>query len=123
MQTLDGRYSATLADVGLLMGEESWNHADGVASTLTDATAAEIMAGRGRMMVSAGIQTPASNIQAVLRVRGQRPASIQPVWDNIAIEDIYTSSGNGLVRFTAIVLADFSCQQPAAYSWLKSRHA
>ena len=119
---VDGRYALTPADVGLAMHPDAY--ADGAVLYRTNQSEADVMAiiaRDGRLMVNAAMpDEDANNRVNILRVKGRMQAAIQPMWDGLSIEDVYTDNSRGLIRFSVIGLADFSCQQPAAYDWLKA---
>ena len=117
---IDGRRSGTMAEGALLM------HADGFASADTKfriTAAPESMAERldrvTRLRVSAAMPAAASNVVSILSIRGRTPAAVQAIWPGISIEDIFSSSDNGQVKFSAVMLAAFSVQDTAAYTWQK----
>ena len=114
--SVDGRFASVEAEVGLLVGMETF--VDGAAiyrSGQSDGHLMEDLARRGRLRVSAAIAVAASNRQNVLAVRGTTPAAVQPLWDDLRIEDVYSRSEFGEIGFTIVALADFSVTQPAAY--------
>ena len=118
---VDGRYALTPAQVGLLMHPDAYT--DGAAIYRTANSEADVMAmiaRDGRLMVNAGMPAPAANIVNILRVKGNAQAAVQPMWDGLSIEDVYTDNAKGEIRFSVTGLADFSVQQPAAYDWLKA---
>ena len=53
-------------------------------------------------------------------VRGSSPAAVQPMWDGLTIEDVYTRSAHGEIGFVIVAMADFSVTQPSAYVWQKA---
>ena len=118
---IDGRYASAPAEVGVLVGQATYT--DGAAlyrTTNSEENIMERIARVGRLRVSAAVPAAASNIQSVLVVRGTAPAAVQPIWDGLTIEDIYSRSTHGEIGFTVVTLADFSVTQPSAYVWQKS---
>ena len=118
---LDGRYSSTPGEVGMLIGQTTY--VDGAAlyrTTSSDENVMAMIARVGRLSVSAAIPAAVSNIQNVLIVRGSSQAAVQPIWDGLTIEDIYDRSAHGEIGFTVVGLSDFSVTQPSAYAWQKS---
>ena len=117
--SVDGRYAENEAAVGLLVGMDTF--VDGAAiyrSNNSEGHLMEDLARRGRLRVSAAMAAKdGNNRQNVLAVRGSSPASVQPLWDDLRIEDVYSRSEFGEISFTIVALADFSVTQPAAYGW------
>ena len=117
--SVDGRYAENEAAVGLLVGMDTF--VDGAAiyrSANSEGHLMEDLARRGRLRVSAAMAAKdGNNRQNVLAVRGSSPASVQPLWDDLRIEDVYSRSEFGEISFTIVALADFSVTQPAAYGW------
>ena len=116
--SVDGAYASVEAEVGLLIGMETF--VDGAAiyrSANSEGHLMEDLARRGRLRVSSAVAASANNRQNVLAVRGSSPAAVQPLWDDLRIEDVYSRSEFGEISFTIVALADFSVTQPAAYGW------
>ena len=117
--SVDGRYAENEAAVGLLVGMDTF--VDGAAiyrSNNSEGHLMEDLARRGRLRVSAAMAgKDGNNRQNVLAVRGSSPAAVQPLWDDLRIEDVYSRSEFGEISFTIVALADFSVTQPAAYGW------
>ena len=117
--SVDGRMASVEAEVGLLIGMDTF--VDGAAiyrSANSEGHLMEDLARRGRLRVSAAMAgKDGNNRQNVLAVRGSTPAAVQPLWDDLRIEDIYTRSEYGEIGFTIVALADFSVTQPAGYGW------
>lgn len=119
--SVDGRYAENEAAVGLLIHPDTFT--DGAALYLTTNSERHVMAdlaARGRLRVSAAMPAAASNVQNILAVRGTTPAAVQPIWDDLRIEDVVTRSEYGEIGFTIIGIADFSVTMPDAYRWLKA---
>ena len=119
--SVDGRYSENESSVGLLIHPDTFT--DGAAIYRTTNSERHVMAdlaSRGRVRVSAAMPAKSANIQNILAVRGTAPAAVQPLWDGLTIEDVYSRSGHGEISFVVVGLADFSVTLPDAYRWLKS---
>lgn len=118
---VDGRYAASTAAVKMLIGEETYIDA---AEIYRVAQSPESITDRiarisGGLMVSASVPDAAANIQNALLIRGMGQMAVQPLWDGLTLEDMYTESEKGEIKFTVIGLAGFSIQQPSAYAWQK----
>lgn len=119
--SVDGRYAPSEAQVGLLVGMDTFN--DGALlyrTTNSQGHLMEDLGRRGRLQVSAAIPAKSGNVQSVLVVRGTAPAAVQPLWDGLTIEDLVTRSEYGEITFTIVGLSDFSVTQPSAYAWAKA---
>ena len=120
-ESVDGRFASTPAEIGLLMGQDTY--ADGSVLYRTNQSDENVMAmiaRVGRLRVSAAMPAKSGNIQNILAVRGTVPAAVQPLWDGLTIEDVYSRSGHGEISFAVVGLADFSVTLPDAYRWLRS---
>ena len=118
---IDGKFAMTYADVRLILGQETFSDADIIyRNNNSNESVVERISRLGNITVSARIPDAASNVQDILRVKGTQQGVVQPLWPGITIEDIYSSSKEGQIRFTATALAAFSVQQPSQYSWLKA---
>ena len=118
---VDGRHAVSPADVTLIMNGKTFTDGDALfRGNMTSESAMERIARMGRLVVSAAMPAAVSNIAGVLVVRGRLPAAIQPVWANVRIEDVYTSTKAGLINYTIVALADFSVVHPSAYQWAKA---
>ena len=118
---IDGRHATGTGDVTIIVNADTHTDADALyRNNQTNESAAEVLARRGRLFTSASMPATASNVANILLARGRRPAAVQPVWANISVDDPYTDSKKGLIRFNIIALADFSVVHPDAYQWLKA---
>ena len=120
-ESVDGQYSTTPAEVGLLVAPDTY--ADGAVlyrTSQSDENVMAMIARVGHLRVSSAMPAKSGNHQNILAIRGTAPAAVQPLWDGLTIEDIYQRSGFGEIAFTVVGLADFSVTLPDAYRWLKS---
>ena len=115
---VDGQFAANLAQVGLLIGTDTFTDAMALDGTNNDESVIERIGRVARYRVSPAVPAPASNVQYVLAVKGGNQAAVQPTWPGLRIEDIYSRSAHGEIKFTVSVGAAFSVQQIAAYDWL-----
>ena len=114
--SVDGRYAENEAAVGLLVHPDTF--VDGAALYRTTNSERHVMAdlaSRGRQRVSAAMPAKSGNVQNILAVRGTGAAAVQPLWDGLQIDDIYSRSGHGEIAFTVVGMADFSVTLPDAY--------
>ena len=115
---VDGRFCLAPGTAGMLVGSATYADADAVyRNNNSDESIAERWARANRLRVSAAIPAAAANVQSILGVKGTTPAAVQPLWPGIRIEDVYTRSAHGEVKFTAVARAAFSILQPSAYDW------
>ena len=115
---VDGRFCLAPGTAGMLVGTDTFVDADGLyRNNNSNESVAERWARANRLRVSAEIPDAAANVQYILGVKGQTPNAVQPLWPGIRIEDVYTRSAHGEVKFTAVARAAFSILQPDAYDW------
>ena len=114
-ESVDGRFASTPAEVGLLVGQATYADAAVLyRNTQSDENVMAMIARVGRLRVSAAMPAKSGNIQNILAVRGTSPAAVQPLWDGLTIEDVYTRSSHGEISFAIVGLADFSVTVPDA---------
>ena len=132
---VDGLWSSTIADVGVLVGPATYALAAKTFQTATNykgelsAAAYAAMNTGGfwtskRMPAAATFDSKTNNQQAILYrmgrsmmggSRGIRTA-VCPTWNTISIDDIYTGSSKGERYFTLhVLLGDVIVVQPDAY--------
>ena len=122
--SVDGQFSGAASEIALIIGSATYGHWAGLyRGANSDVNAARHMEAAGTLYVSSGMPAVGSNKQSILAVRGAAQGAVQPLWQGVSLEDPYSGSGNGEVKFTAIMLSDFSVQQQGAYRWLESQHA
>ena len=125
--TVDGRYATSASSVRLLIGAKTYEHASSVyRANQSDAPALEhLMRVSGGVFVSSAVKAPASNIQQAVFARsvGLRH-SVQAVWENVVIVvDQFSQSSEGLIRITAVALANFKVTRPGGYTRVAYRLA
>ena len=124
---VEGRHATSAQGVRLLIGAKTYEHASSVyRANQSDAPALEhLMRVSGGVFVSASVPAPASNIQQAVFARGLGLRhAVQPVWEGVALlSDSYSESRDGLVRLTAIALANFKVTRPGGYTRVAYRLA
>ena len=116
---IDGRVALDFPDVRLLCGMEMYGDADGLTVTNTADTILDVLRRRGRVQVSDALPDVSSNIGLVLRILGNLPGAVQPIWAGLQLDDPYTNAATGMTTLTAGVYADFHVQHPSHYAVLK----
>ncbi len=125
---VDGLWSATCRDVGLLVGVAAYRLAaktfrdssDGT-SDLGDTPFSDFAArSTGGLWTNSRMPAAKSSIEPGIRYALGRPGlrkATMPIWNRIAIDDIYSGSASGTRAFTAhIICGDLILNQPAAFS-------
>ena len=118
---VDGRYAPSTAMVKLLIGEATYTDGAEIyrVAQSTESIMDRIARISGGLMVSDTVPAAAANIQNALLIRGMGQMAVQPLWDGLSLEDMYSESDKGEVKFTMVGLSGFSIQQPSAYAWQK----
>ena len=118
---VDGRHALTDSEITIIVNADIKSD---MAVLFRNAQAQEavdeILNRRGRLVVSAAIPAPVSNVSSILVVKGSQPASVQAIWPGLEIRDIYSSSASGQVKFSSIALAAFTATMPSAYAWAQA---
>ena len=120
---VDGRYATSLAQVRLLVGDETYGHAAAVTNTGSGATAVQYaMGATGGLQASALVPDAASNIQQAILAKtgpGWMDNSVCNTWPGVEmIRDPYSGASKGEVALTAISLVDFALIRKAGFAQL-----
>ena len=107
---IDGRYASDYADLRIVMGAATFEHADSVwrgTNTNNDVSALDVLRARsGGLRVSAHVPAPAANNRQDNIIRlGMNPDMVAPTWENIGIiDDQITKADAGQIVLTAVML-------------------
>ena len=107
MKRVDGQYAASLSDLRIVMGTDSFAHAGSVyRATEADRTALERLNQlTGGVRVSKHVPAVANHRQNVLIRLGNRQDYVAPVWGAVKlIPDEITKASHGQIVLTAILL-------------------
>ena len=127
--TVEGRHATSADGIRLLIGAKTYEHASSVyranPSRTSPLSSICMRVTGGGVFVSASVPAPASNIQQAVFARGLGLRhAVQPVWEGVALlSDSYSESKDGLVRLTAIALANFKVTRPGGYTRVAYRLA
>ena len=128
---VDGRYASTPDQVRLLLGSETYRHAEGKYRSLASAggpneSAYELLIRKsGGVRVSSHVPAAASNIQGAVAARrlGSTHA-VMPIWRGITlISDRVTKASAGQVQLTAVALWSLKVLRAAGFARLKFKLA
>ena len=124
---VDGRYAATVADLRLLVGTDTYSD---LASTYRAAASGmqalgELQAATGGVRVSANmVATSNANKQNAIIRRGARMDAVNPQWQGIRLlVDPYTLSKSAEVILTAHMQIAFKVLRAAGFAKVQAQHA
>ena len=117
---VDGLFARETSDVLILCGTKTLTHAAKTFQSNTAVSASGYLRSEsGGFRASSRFAAPASNVQQALAVRRGRPGvevAVQPVWNRIVIDDIYTLSASAQRKVVMhILLGDVIVQQAGAF--------
>lgn len=116
---VDGRYAKSRSDVRVLVGSNTYAHADSLFHNGATQSAAD----RLDPMVSPHIPAPASDIQKAVAVRSMGRA-VAPMWPTInLIRDDVTGADEGKIFLNAIAMWNFKILDVMAYRLLEFKLA
>ena len=105
---VDGTYAASVGDIRIVMGNETYGHAAGVfrSDNAGDRAALEdLMSVTGGVRVSAHVTNPSSERQNNIIRLGMRRDMVAPIWEGVTlISDEVTLAANGQIKVTAVML-------------------
>ena len=105
---VDGKYAASVGEIRIVLGSETYGHCSGVfrsANAGDRAALEDLMSVTGGVRVSAHVPGVASKKQlAVIRL-GSRRDMVSPVWEGVTlIPDEITKASLGQIQVTAVML-------------------
>ena len=117
---VDGLFARETSDVLILCGTQTLTHAAKTFQANTAVSASGYLrAESGGFRASSRFAAPASNVQQALAVRRGRTGvevAVQPVWNRIVIDDVYTLSASAQRKVVMhILLGDVIVQQAGAF--------
>ena len=124
---VDGLWAATLKDIGILMGVDSYRLAASVfQSSDAEQSALSYMTAAGEsVMTNSRMPAKASHIQKGILVRKGRPnmtTAVSPTWGSVQIDDQYSGALKGERYLSvAVLVGDLTIVQPGAYAELQFR--
>ena len=105
---VDGTYAASVGDIRIVMGNETYGHAAGVfrSDNAGDRAALEdLLSVTGGVRVSAHVTNPSSERQNNIIRLGMRRDMVAPIWEGVTlISDEVTLAANGQIKVTAVML-------------------
>ncbi|MYF31275.1 MAG: hypothetical protein F4169_20950 [Gammaproteobacteria bacterium] len=120
---VDGQYAADGGSIRVLLGADTYQHADSLyRGTATDESALEVMMRlAGGLRVSAHVPAVASTIQQGIAARALGAMhAVCPLWEGVRIiYDPYTKSENGLERLVAVMLYGVDVLRASGFTRLK----
>ena len=125
---VDGKYASRYSDLRILMGAETYAHADSVwrgTNTNNDVSVLDVLMARAAgVQVSAHVPAAVSNKQNSIVRRGSRRDAVAPVWQGIQIiPDNVTLADKGQVKVTAIMLFAVQVLRAAGFHKQQTQHA
>ena len=119
----DGRYSATLSEINVIVGGKTFEHIRGrYRNNQAPNSAYQTLRADGlNIRVASGIPAPATNDQEAFSVRGPTLGhGVIPVWDGVeVVADPFTSSVKGEIVVTIVGHAAVKMLRPDA--WIRHR--
>ena len=117
---VEGTFASETTDVLILCGTQTLTHAAKTFQANTAVSASGYLrAEAAGFRASSRFAAPAANVQQALAVRRGRPGiqvAVQPVWNRIVIDDIYTLSASAQRKVVMhVLLGDVIVQQAGAF--------
>ena len=124
---VDGTYAASVGDIRIVMGDETYGHAAGVfrSDNAGDRAALEdLMSMTGGVRVSAHVTNPSSERQNNIIRLGMRRDMVAPIWEGVTlIPDEVTLAANGQIKVTAVMLYAVKILRAAGFYKQQAQHA